>query len=61
MPGTIPPLPETEERGGLMELELIVVIGGAWCALLGLVVALMAVASRAEDRFETSPARARRR
>jgi hypothetical protein len=44
-----------------MELELVVVIGGAWCALLGLVVALMAVASHAEDRFETSPARARRR
>jgi hypothetical protein len=32
------------------ELELVLVIGGAWCALLGLVVALMAVASRAEDR-----------
>jgi hypothetical protein len=41
-------------------LELVFVIGGAWCALLGLVVALMAVASRAEDRFEAPVAKARR-
>ena len=33
-------------------LELVFVIGGAWCALLGLIVALVTVASRAEDRFE---------
>jgi hypothetical protein len=42
-------------------LELVFVIGGAWCALLGLVVALMAVASRAEDRFEARVTKARAR
>ena len=31
------------------EVELVLVVGGAWCALLGFVVALMAVASRAEE------------
>ena len=41
-------------------LTLVFVIGGAWCALLGFAVALMAVASRAEDRFEAPVARARR-
>jgi hypothetical protein len=41
-------------------LTLVFVIGGTWCALFGLVVALMAVASRAEDRFEAPVARARR-
>ena len=41
-------------------LTLVFVIGGAWCALLGLVVALMAVASRAEDRFEAPVVKARR-
>ena len=41
-------------------LELVFVIGGAWCALLGLVVALMAVASRAEDRFEAPVVKVRR-
>ncbi len=41
-------------------LTLVLVIGGAWCALLGLVVALMAVASRAEDRFEAPVAKVRR-
>jgi hypothetical protein len=40
--------------------ELVFVIGGAWCALLGLVVALLAVARRAEDRFEAHVAKARR-
>ena len=34
------------------EVELVLVVGGAWCALLGFVVALMAVASRAEERPE---------
>ncbi len=34
------------------EVELVLVVGGAWCALLGFVVALLAVASRAEQRFE---------
>jgi hypothetical protein len=32
------------------ELELILVVGGAWCALLGFVVALMAVGSGTEER-----------
>jgi hypothetical protein len=40
-------------------LELVFVIGGAWCALLGLVVALMAVASRPKDRFEARVTRGR--
>jgi hypothetical protein len=44
----------------MVAVMLVFVIGGAWCALLGLVVALMAVASRAEDRFEAPVARARR-
>jgi hypothetical protein len=41
-------------------LELVFVIGGAWCALLGFVVALMAVASRAEERFEAPVVKVRR-
>jgi hypothetical protein len=32
------------------EVELVLVVGGAWCALLGFVVALMAVGSGAEQR-----------
>jgi len=32
------------------EVELVLVVGGAWCALLGFVVALMAVGSGAEAR-----------
>ena len=41
-------------------LAIVFVVGGAWCALLGLVVALMAVASRAEERFEAPVAKVRR-
>ena len=34
------------------DVELVLLIGGAWCALLALVVALMTVASRADDRTD---------
>ena len=32
-------------------LEVVLLIAGAWCAVLGLVVSLLVVASRAEERF----------
>ena len=47
------------------DVELVLLIAGAWCALLALVVALLTVASRADDRTDElvaaiDPARARR-
>ena len=34
------------------DMELVLLIGGAWCALLTLVVALLTVASRTDDRTD---------
>jgi hypothetical protein len=44
-------------------VELVLFVGGAWCVVLGLVVAQLAAASRADERFEAPLAerRARRR
>lgn len=40
-------------------MGLVLLVGGAWCIVLGLVVAQLAAASRSDERFET-PATQRR-
>jgi hypothetical protein len=36
----------------MTDVEVVLLIAGAWCVLLGVVVSLLAVASRAEERFD---------
>jgi hypothetical protein len=39
------------------DVELVLLIGGAWCAVLALLVALLTVARRADDRTDALLAR----